>query len=79
MKDFDEVYAAFSRLYADGKPGRPADHLHAAMKAAELEPAQITETWLLSLDSAWVYGESDRPFPDSREFNRLYGKLIATK
>jgi hypothetical protein len=61
---FDRVYAQFANMYADSKPVRWQQELDAAIRAAGLTYADVTREWLLALDPAWVYRESDAPFRD---------------
>jgi hypothetical protein len=69
------VYRRFRALWADSEPLRSPRELAAAMRAAGIAPAQITDDWLRALSSAWVYGESDEPFADEGQ-NRSYRREL---
>jgi hypothetical protein len=73
--EFEALYASFARIYADGKPIRGVFELVAAIRAAGLEPADVDEAWLRSLNGDWVYGEALLPFQDAAA-NRLYRQLL---
>lgn len=73
--DLDALYASFARMYADGKPIRGVFELVAATQAAGLEPENVTEEWLRSLNRDWVYGEALVPFQDLAT-NRLYRRFL---
>ena len=73
--ELQELYASFARTYADGKPIRGAFELVAAIRAAGLEPEQVTEDWLKTLNRDWVYGESLLPFQDPAA-NRVYRRIL---
>jgi hypothetical protein len=73
--ELEELYASFARIYGDGKPIRGAFELVAAIRAAGLEPDQVTEDWLKTLNRDWVYGESLLPFQDPAA-NRLYQRIL---
>jgi len=73
--DLEELYALFARIYADGKPIRGAFELVAAIRAAGLEPGNVNEEWLRSLNQDWVYGEALLPFQDVAA-NRLYRQFL---
>ena len=73
--DLEELYASFARIYADGKPIRGAFELVAAIRAAGLEPGNVNEEWLRSLNQDWVYGEALLPFQDVAA-NRLYRQFL---
>ena len=73
--ELEELYASFARVYGDGKPIRGILELVAAIHAAGLEPENVTEDWLKTLNDDWVYGESLMPFQDSVA-NRLYQRIL---
>lgn len=73
--DVQELYASFARIYGDGKPLRGVFELIAAIHAADLEPDDVTEDWLRTLNEDWVYGEALFPFQDSAA-NRLYQRFL---
>ncbi len=73
--DIEELYASFARIYADGKPIRGAFELVAAIHAAGLEPENVTEEWLRSLNRDWVCGAALLPFQDLAA-NRLYRRFL---
>jgi hypothetical protein len=73
--DLEERYSWFARIYADGKPIRGIFELGAAIRAAGLEPANVTEDWLRALNRDWVHGESLLPFRDAAA-NRLYQRFL---
>jgi|GEM_PF-1338333 len=74
--ELEKLYASFARIYADGKPIRGAFELVAAIRAAGLEPEDVTEDWLRTLNRDWVYRESLAPFQDPIA-NRLYHRILA--
>jgi hypothetical protein len=74
-KTLDTVYADFAQMYANSKVIRWDKELDAAIQAAGLDYAQVTWDWLASLNRAWVYNESDDPFPDP-QINRGYRRLL---
>jgi hypothetical protein len=69
------VYRRFRAIWADSEPLRSPRELTAAVRAAGVAPAQITDDWLRTLSSAWVYGDSDAPFADEK-VNRQYRREI---
>jgi hypothetical protein len=77
-RTMDDVYRQFREMWADGEPTRTRSELTAAVRAANVEPAEITADWLRGLDREWVYGRGDDPFADDRK-NREYRRLVATK
>lgn len=73
--ELEALYASFARMYADGKPIRGVFELVAAIRAAGLEPGDVDEAWLRSLNGDWVYGEALLPFQDLAT-NRLYRRFL---
>jgi hypothetical protein len=73
--ELEALYASFARVYADGKPIRGVFELVAAIRAAGLEPGDVDEAWLRSLNGDWVYGEALLPFHDLAS-NRLYRRFL---
>jgi hypothetical protein len=69
------IYASFSGIYADGTPVRRPIELVAAIRAAGLEPEDVTTQWLKALNEDWVYGKSILPFQDAVT-NRLYQQIL---
>lgn len=72
---YRDAYRRFSEMWANGKPVRPEHELEAAIRAAGLGDAPVTDDWLRSLHQDWVYGESDEPFSNPRE-NRSYRREL---
>lgn len=72
----DDAYQRFAAMYANSVPIRGPSELRAAMEAGGIEPADVDEPWLRSLQRSWVYGESDEPFTDP-QVNRVYRRLLA--
>ncbi len=70
-----DVYRRFAKIWANGEPVRDARELAAALRAAGVPEAQITDDWLRSLRREWVYGESEEPFVDERA-NRSYRREL---
>ena len=75
MDPLEDLYALFARVYGDGKPIRGMLELVAAIQAAGLEPENVTEDWLKTLNADWVYGEALMPFQDPGA-NRLYQRFL---
>ncbi|MDH3655902.1 MAG: hypothetical protein OEN21_16690 [Myxococcales bacterium] len=73
--ELEALYASFARIYADGKPIRGVFELVAAIRAAGLEPGDVDEAWLRSLNGDWAYGEALLPFQDT-DTNRLYRRFL---
>lgn len=70
------VYRRFADMYANSHPIRQATELDAAIRAADLDYAEIEDDWLRSLLDGWVYREADVPFADDRR-NRAYCRHLA--
>jgi hypothetical protein len=78
-RTLDDVYQQFHDIWADSEPLRTRSELAAAVRAAKVEPAEITADWIKGLDREWVYGRGEDPFADDRK-NREYRRLVsATK
>ena len=75
-RTLDDVYRQFRDIWADSEPLRTRSELGAAVRAAKLEPDEITPDWLHGLDREWVYGRGDDPFADDRQ-NREYRRLLS--
>lgn len=73
--EIEQVYARFARIWKNGHPVRSAAELGAAVRAAELEPEQVSDEWLRSLSRAWVYHDAEDPFDDER-VNRAYRREL---
>jgi hypothetical protein len=71
-----DVYRRFAALWADSEPLRDAHELWAAMRAAGLSEEVVTDEWLRSLSSDWVYGRAEVPFTDER-VNRIYRRELS--
>jgi len=69
------AYQHFLHKYADSDPVRDSKDFEAAVRAARIPLDDLSEEWIESLDNAWVYGRSDRPFDDDRA-NREYRRLV---
>jgi hypothetical protein len=75
-RTIDDVYRQFQEIWADGAPTRSRSELAAAVRAAMIEPQEITADWIHGLDREWVYGRGDDPFADDRK-NREYRRLVS--
>ena len=76
-RTIDDVYRQFREIWANSEPVREHGELAAAVRAAGLEPQEITPDWLRGLDREWVYGHGEAPFADDLK-NREYRRLVAS-
>ncbi|MCC7537630.1 MAG: hypothetical protein IT379_15510 [Deltaproteobacteria bacterium] len=75
MVDINQIFRRFTAIWADSQPIRTLPELRAAVRAAELAWADVTDDWLRSLDPRWVYRQSDEPFADTRR-NEEYRRRV---
>jgi hypothetical protein len=76
----EELYGMFARIWGNGHPIRSAPELEAALRAADLDYADVDDAWLRSLSQTWVYHESEDPFEDenvNRAYRRELRELLA--
>jgi hypothetical protein len=75
-RDLDDVYRQFREIWSDSEPVRSRSEVAAALRAADVEPPEITVDWLRGLDREWVYGRGEDPFADDLK-NREYRRLLS--
>ncbi len=75
VNEFDAVYRRFAALYANSHMIRTAYELEVAVRAAGLDIDRVSDAWLRSLSSSWVYGRAGAPFDDETT-NKKYRRLL---